>query len=51
MKKENTILLILVLIALYSFKKTKKLKGSVMVEPVLSYEFLPDDYNAPDYQD
>ena len=51
MRKENIILLVLLGIALYSFTKPKKRKGSVMVEPVLSYEFLPDDYNAPDYQD
>jgi len=50
-RKENIILLVLLGITLYSFTKSKKRKGSVMVEPVYTYEFLPDDYNAPDYQD
>jgi len=51
MKKENTILLILLLIGLYSFAIPKKLKGSVQVGPLDQGEFLPNDYNALDYQD
>ena len=51
MKKENAILLILLVIGLYSFTLPKKLKGSIIVEPLDPGEFLPDDYNVPDYQD
>ena len=51
MKKENAILLKLVVIGLYSFTIPKKLKGSVKAEPLDKGEFLPDDYNVPDYQD
>jgi hypothetical protein len=50
-KKENAILLILLVIGLYSFTIPKKLKGSIIVEPLEPGEFLPDDYNVPDYQD
>jgi hypothetical protein len=50
-KKENAILLILLVIGLYSFTLPKKLKGSIIVEPLDPGEFLPDDYNVPDYQD
>lgn len=51
MKKENTILLLLLLFGLYSFTIPKKLKGSVEVGPLDLGEYLPDDYNVPDYQD
>ena len=51
MKKENTILLILLVLGLYSFTIPKKLKGSVKAEPLDPGEYLPDDYNVPDYQD
>jgi hypothetical protein len=50
-KKENAILLILLVIGLYSFTLPKKLKGSIIVEPLDPGEYLPDDYNVPDYQD
>lgn len=50
MKKENAILLILLVIGLYSFTLPKKLKGSIIVEPLDPGEYLPDDYNVPDYQ-
>jgi hypothetical protein len=50
-KKENAILLILLVIGLYSFTIQKKLKGSIIVEPLDPGEYLPDDYNVPDYQD
>jgi hypothetical protein len=49
-KKENTLLLILLVIGLYSFTIPKKLKGSIIVEPLDPGEYLPDDYNVPDYQ-
>jgi len=49
-KKENAILLILLVIGLYSFTLPKKLKGSIIVEPLDPGEYLPDDYNVPDYQ-
>lgn len=51
MKKENTILLLLLLFGLYSFTIPKKLKGSVKVGPLDPGEYLPDNYNVPDYQD
>jgi hypothetical protein len=50
-KKQNAILLILLVIGLYSFTLPKKLKGSIIVEPLDPGEYLPDDYNVPDYQD
>jgi hypothetical protein len=50
-KKQNAILLILLVIGLYSFIIPKKLKGSVKAEPLDPGEFLPDDYNVPNYQD
>lgn len=51
MKKENAILLIILVIGLYSFTMPKKLKGRIIVNPLDKGEYLPDDYNAPDYQD
>jgi hypothetical protein len=51
MKKQDTILLILLLVGLYSFTIPKKLKGSIIIEPLDLGEYLPDDYNVPDYQD
>ena len=51
MKKKESIILLLILFGLYAFALPKKLKGSVIVEPLDKGEFLPDDYNVPDYQD
>lgn len=50
MKQKNAVLLILLVIGLYSFALPKKLKGSVIVEPLDPGEYLPDDYNVPNYQ-
>ena len=51
MRKKESIILLLILFGLYAFALPKKLKGSVIVEPLDKGEFLPDDYNVPDYQD
>ena len=51
MKKENTILLLLLLFTLYSFTNAKKLKGSIIIEPLDKGEYLPDNYNDPNYQE
>lgn len=51
MKKKESIILLLILFGLYAFALPKKLKGSVIVEPLDKGEYLPDDYNVPDYQD
>jgi hypothetical protein len=50
-KKKESIILLLILFGLYAFALPKKLKGSVIVEPLDKGEYLPDDYNVPDYQD
>jgi len=49
--KKQSILLLLILFGLYAFAIPKKRKGSVEVKPLDKGEFLPDDYNVPDYQD
>ena len=51
MKKKESIILLLILFGLYAFALPKKLKGSIIVEPLDKGEYLPDDYNVPDYQD
>ena len=51
MKKKESIILLLILFGLYAFALPKKLKGSVIVEPLDKGEYLQDDYNVPDYQD
>lgn len=48
MKKEQAILLLLVLFGLYAFALPKKLKGSIYIAPLDPGEFLPEDYNVPD---
>jgi hypothetical protein len=50
-KKKESIILLLILFGLYAFALPKKLKGSIIVEPLDKGEYLPDDYNVPDYQD
>jgi len=49
-KKKKSILLLLILFGLYAFALPKKLKGSIQVGPLDKGEFLPDNYNVPDYQ-
>jgi len=49
-KQKDTILLILAIIGLYAFAMPKKLKGTIIIPPLDKGEFLPDDYNVPDYQ-
>jgi len=49
--KKQSILLLLILFGLYAFAIPKKRKGSVEVGPLDPGEYLPDDYNVPDYQD
>lgn len=54
MKKNKDLILIIALIVGIvgvAFMPPKKLKGSVEVGPLDKGEFLPDDYNVPDYQD
>ena len=51
MNKKQSILLLLILFGLYAFAIPKKRKGSVEVGPLDKGEFLPDNYNVPDYQD
>jgi hypothetical protein len=50
-KKKESIILLLILFGLYAFALPKKRKGSIIVKPLDRGEYLPDDYNAPDYQD
>ena len=54
MKKNKELILIIALIVGIvgiAFMPPKKLKGSVKAEPLDPGEYLPDDYNVPDYQD
>ena len=54
MKKNKDLILIIALIVGIvgvAFMPPKKLKGSVKAEPLDPGEYLPDDYNVPDYQD
>lgn len=52
-KDKNLILIIAIIVGIVgiAFMPPKKLKGSVKVEPLDEGEFLPDDYDVPDYQD
>lgn len=54
MKKNKDLILLIALIVgivSISFMPPKKLKGSIIIEPLDPGEYLPDDYNVPDYQD
>ena len=52
-KNKNLILIIALIVGIVgvAFMPPKKLKGSVKAEPLDPGEFLPDNYNVPDYQD